>query len=204
MKQLGDGRYLTPEELRSAGFKAVGENVQIHSKASLYGLGNMVIGNHVRIDDFTVIIATGPLFLGDYVSIPNFCFLGAKYGIEIGNFVTFAPGVKVFSASDDYGGQFLTGVAVPREMTGGKHAPVWIEDHVIVGCDSIILPGCRVSQGCAIGAVSLVKSNLEPWGVYAGVPVKRIKERKQDLLRYSKIIGEKRAGNRKKDSVGSL
>lgn len=203
MKQLG-GCYFSDEELCSAGFKRIGKNVKIHSRASIYGLENIQIGNHVRIDDFTVIIATGPLILGNYVSIPNFCFFGAKHGIEIGNFVTFAPGVKVFSASDDYGGYFLTGVTVPAEMTGGKHAPVVIEDHVIVGCHSIILPGCRISKGCAIGASSLVKTDLDAWGVYAGIPVVRLKDRKQDLLKYSKIIGESGARTRKKNSLGSL
>jgi len=187
MKQLG-GNFLSEEEIRSAGFRKVGRDVKIHSRASLYGLENIDIGDHVRIDDFTVIIATGPLVIGNYVSIPNFCFLGAKYGISIGNFVTFAPGVKIFSASDDYEGHRLTGVAVPGSMTGGKQAPVTIEDHVIIGCGSIVLPGCRLSVGCAVGALSLVKADLDPWGIYAGIPARRRKERKQDLMQLAQMV----------------
>ena len=187
MKQLG-GYYLSEEELRLAGFKRLGKNVKIHSKASLYGLENIEIGNDVRIDDFVVVIATGKLVIGDYVSIPNFCFLGAKNGITIGNFVTFAPGVKIFSASDDYDGNCLTGVAVPAEMSGGKHAPVSIEDHVLIGCSSIVLPGCCIARWCSIGALSLVKANLDAWGIYAGVPAIRKKERKQDLLKYEERL----------------
>jgi acetyltransferase-like isoleucine patch superfamily enzyme len=187
MKQLG-GHYLSLEELRAAGFSRIGKNVKIHSKASIYGLENIEIGDHVRIDDFTVIIATGKLVIGDYVSIPNFCFLGAKNGISLGNFVTLAPGVKIFSASDDYHGDRLTGVAVPAEMTGGKHAPVDIEDHVLMGAGSVVLPGCRIGTGVAIGALSLVKTDLEAWGVYAGVPVVRLKDRKRGLLGYAQKI----------------
>ncbi len=187
MKQLG-GSYYTRDELLSAGFKKVGENVKIHSKASLYGIENIEIGSHVRIDDFTVIIATGRLTIGNYVSIPNFCFLGAKNGISIGNFVTLAPGVKIFSASDDYGGNWLTGVAVPPEMTGGKHAPVAIEDHVIIGAGSIVLPGCTLAAGCSIGALSLIKSDLAEWGIYAGIPAVRIKERKKNLTAYAEQL----------------
>ena len=187
MRQLG-GHFLSEEELRSAGFKKIGKNVKIHSRASLYGLENIEIGEDVRIDDFTVLIATGPLRIGNYVSIPNFCFIGAKYGISIGNFVTLAPGVKIFSASDDYQGERLTGVMVPAEMTGGKHAPVVIEDHVLIGCGSIVLPGCRIAIGCSIGALSLVKTDLDPWGIYAGIPVTRRKDRKQDLIKYSELL----------------
>jgi dTDP-4-amino-4,6-dideoxy-D-glucose acyltransferase len=189
MKQLG-GYFLSREELLAAGFKRIGENVKIHSKASLYGLENMEIGDNVRIDDFSVIIATGPLVIGNHVSIPNFCFLGAKNGISIGNYVTFAPSVKIFSASDDYSGERLTGVMVPPEMTGGDHGPVEIEDHVLIGCGSIVLPGCRIAKGCSIGALSLVKTNLDAWGIYAGIPATRKKDRKQELIHYEKKVKE--------------
>ena len=187
MKALG-GSYLSDEDLYSSGFKRLGKNIKIHSKASLYGLEQIEIGSHVRIDEFVVIIATGSLVIGDYVHIPNFCFLGAKNGISIGNFVTFAPGVKIFSASDDYDGGFLTGAATPREMTGGMHLPVAIQDHVLIGSGSIVLPGCTIGKGCSIGALSLVKSNLIPWGIYAGIPVKRLRDRKQELLKYEKRL----------------
>ncbi len=183
MKQLG-GQFLTEEELHSAGFKRIGKNVKIHSRASLYGLENIEIGDHVRIDDFTVVIATGPLTIGSYVSIPNFCFIGAKHGISIGDFATLAPGVKIFSASDDYAGSRLTGVMVPPQMTGGDSGPVRIEEHALIGAGSIILPKCRIGKGCSIGALSLVKADLAPWGIYAGIPAIRLKERKQDLLLY--------------------
>jgi dTDP-4-amino-4,6-dideoxy-D-glucose acyltransferase len=184
MNQLG-GTYFSESELSSYGFGRLGNNVKIHSRASIYGAENIFIGDNVRIDDFVVIIATGKLTIGNYVSIHNFCFIGSKYGVTIGNFATFAPGVKIFSASDDYEGEFLTGVAVPPQLTGGSHAPVQIDDHVLVGAGSIILPGCHVSEGCAIGALSLVKCDLMPWGIYAGIPVQRRKERKKDLLQLT-------------------
>lgn len=202
MNHLG-GYYYTEDDLKTLGFAHVGKNVKVHSRASLYGLENISLGDHVRIDDFTVIIATGKLTIGNYVSIPNFCFLGAKFGITIGSFVTLAPGVKIFSASDDYEGNFLAGVVVPALMTGGKHAPVIIEDHALLGTNSIILPGCTVATGCAIGALSLVKENLKPWGVYAGIPAVRKKNRKQDLLKYvSQLEGKEHVGNGKEIGVG--
>lgn len=112
------GRYLTEEDLRNAGFKHLGRNVRIHERASVYGAENISLGNHVRIDDFSILIATGQLIIGDHVSIPNFCFLGAKFGLTMEDFVTLAPGVKIFTASDDYSGERLTGPTVPTEWTG--------------------------------------------------------------------------------------
>lgn len=184
MKSLG-GYYLSDEELNAAGFGRVGKNVKIHSKASLYGLENMFIGDNVRIDDFTVIIATGKMIIGSFVSIHNFCFFGAKNGILIEDFVTFAPGVKVFTASDDYAGNFMTGVCVPFEMTGGTHSSVEIRNHAILGAGSIVLPGCLVEEGCAVGALSLIKESLQPWGIYAGIPATRRKERSRKVMEMS-------------------
>jgi acetyltransferase-like isoleucine patch superfamily enzyme len=177
------GRFYGSEELRTMGFKRVGEHVQIHSRASVYCPENIELGDHVRIDDYAVIIASGPLRIGSHVSIPNFCFIGSRAGITFEDFSTLAPGVRIFSASDDYLGHHLTNVTVPRDMTGGISAPVTVGRHAIVGANSVILPGLTIGEGCAVGACSLVKTDLAPWGVYAGVPVRRVKERAKDLLK---------------------
>lgn len=179
--QLG-GRFLTEDDLKNFGFRSLGRDVKIHERASIYGLENISLGNHVRIDDFSVIVATGPLEIGSYVHIPNFCFLGSRFGIILEDHATLAQGVKIFSSSDDYSGEKLTNPTVPREFTGGKQGKVHLRKHVIIGAGSVILPGCTLGEGVAVGALSLVKDDLPPWGVYAGVPARLIKERKKDLL----------------------
>jgi galactoside O-acetyltransferase len=182
MGQLGGG-YRTEAELREAGFLAVGKNVRIHLRASVYGVENIRLGNDIRIDDFCVIIATGLLNVGNFVHVPNFCWIGSAHGVDLHDFVSLAPGVKIFSSSDDYSGERLTGPVVPRELTGGKKGKVTLGRHVVVGAASVILPGCRIGEGCSVGALSLVNEDLEPWGVYAGIPARRLRDRKKDLLR---------------------
>jgi acetyltransferase-like isoleucine patch superfamily enzyme len=188
--QLG-GKYLTGSDLTRAGFRRLGNNVRIHDRASIYGTENISIGNDVRIDDFVIIIATGPVEIGNYVSIPNFCFLGAKHSLVMEDFVTLAPGVMVFTSSDDYSGARLTGPIVPRQFSGGKAGGVHIGKHVIAGAGSVILPGCTLGEGCSVGALSLVVNDLEPWGIYAGIPVRRIKDRRKDLLALEKQLRER-------------
>lgn len=182
------GRYYTEKELKKCGFKSLGINVKIHNRASIYGAENITIGSNVRIDDFAVIIAKGTLQIGNFVSIHNYCYLGCKYGIILNDFVTLAPGVKIFSSSDDYSGRFLTGPIISAGMVmGDDKGKVVLKKHVIIGAGSIILPHCILGEGVSVGALSLVKTNLEPWGLYAGIPVKKIRERKKDLLK----LGEK-------------
>ena len=47
--------YLTEDELKTLGFKSLGENVKISDKASIYDAHNIQIGDNSRIDDFCVI-----------------------------------------------------------------------------------------------------------------------------------------------------
>jgi galactoside O-acetyltransferase len=110
------------------------------------------------------------------------------------DFSTLAPGVKLFSASDDYSGEKLTNPTVPIELTGGEKGKVILKKHVIIGANSIVLPGCVIGEGCSIGALSIVKTSLEPWGVYAGIPVRRIKARKRELLSLARQVKDLSSG----------
>lgn len=192
--ELG-GRFLTENEVREAGFRHVGKNVRIHSRASIYCPENISIGNNVRIDDFSIIIATGKVEIGDFVHIPNFCYLGATYGVVMEDFVTLAPGVKIFTSNDDYHGDKLTNPTIPSQFTGGRFGPVELKKHVIIGAGSVIFPDCRVNEGVSVGALSLVNTDLEPWGIYCGIPARRIKERKRDLLDLESKLREVKAHN---------
>lgn len=190
--ELG-GRYFTSEELKEAGFIKIGRNVKIHNRASIYGTENIVIGDHVRIDDFSIIIATGKVMIGTHVSIGNYCYLGATNGLVLEDFVTLAPGVKLFTASDDYSGIKLTNPTIPKKYTGGSAGEIKLGRHVIIGAGTVVLPGCSIGEGCSIGSLSLIKNDLEPWGIYAGIPVKRLRDRKKDILLLEKKLKEEEA-----------
>lgn len=76
--------------------------------------------------------------------------------------------------------QFLTDSK--KEMK----AAIRICRHSIVGTSSIILPGVTLSEGTAIGAMSMVTKSTEPWSIYFGIPAKKIKDRRRDLLELEK------------------
>jgi acetyltransferase-like isoleucine patch superfamily enzyme len=190
MKQLG-GYYLEEEELRSLGFLKVGENAKVHSSAHIYGLENVHLGANCRIDDFALIVASGELIIGNHVSIHSHCFIGSKYGISLGNFTTLAPGVKIFSSSDDYSGKFMTGPTISGEFTGGDKGFVTIGHHVIIGAGSIILPGVTISDGVSVGSLSLVKNDLSEWKIFGGIPAHEIKKRDPNLLKLVEKLSER-------------
>ena len=173
--------FYNREELLALGFKSVGEDVLVSRKASLYGVGNMTLGNHVRIDDFCVL--SGKLTIGSYVHIAAGAMLfGGSAGIFLDDYTGLSSRCVVYAASDDYSGKHMTNPTVPKQYLGVEEKEVMICKHAIIGSGSTILPGVTVGEGCAVGAMSLLTKNTDAWGIYVGVPAKRIGNRSMDLL----------------------
>ena len=180
---------LSREALEKMGFASVGKDVQISDRASFYGIDRIVLGNKVRIDDFCVLSAgTGGMSIGNHVHIAVYSSLIGAGKITLSDFCNVSSRVSVYSSTDDYSGATMTNPTVPREYTGVIHADVFFDKHVIVGSGSVILPGVTLEEGVAIGALSLVTRSCEAFGIYAGTPVKRIKERRRDLLEIERML----------------
>lgn len=171
------------EQLERMGFAALGEDVRISDKASIYGAGHIRIGNHVRIDDFCVLSAgAGGIDIGSWVHIAVYSSLIGAGRIQLQDFSNISSRVSVYSSTDDFSGEWMTNPMVPAKFTGVSHADVSIGRHAVVGSGSVILPGVTLEQGVAIGALSLVKHSCREFTVHAGTPARRIGERKRDLL----------------------
>jgi len=185
MKNPFEHGYYQTEDLKNFGFKSLGDNVKIAKNCIIIGLENISIGSNVQIDSGVHLIAArGPLDLGNYIHISAGCYFSCRGGIILKDYCGLATKVSIYSSSDDYTGEYLTNPTVPQEFTKHFTALTVLEEHVIVGTGTSILPGSNIGQGCSVGAMSLVTRDLEEWGVYFGSPVKRIKKRKKDLLKY--------------------
>lgn len=183
--------YLGQFQLEAMGFKSLGKNVKISDRASIYNPDQIEIGDESRVDDFCVL--SGLIFMGRNVHIAPFCLVaGGEYGVYLSDFSGLAYNSQVFSQSDDYTGKTLTNPTIPDNYKLEKKKAVYLGKHVIVGASSVILPGVNVAEGCSIGALSLIDRRTKPWGIYAGNPAKRIRERKKDLLELEKqFLAEK-------------
>lgn len=173
---------LTSAEIKEMRFRSVGINVKLSNKASFYNCQNISIGNNVRIDDFCVLSAgLGGIEIGDYIHVAVYSSLIGAGRISLCDFSNISSRVAIYSSSDDYSGDFMTNPMVPAELTHVTHADVFIGKHVIIGAGSVVLPGVTLEEGVAIGALSLVNKSCKEYGVYSGVPVKKIKDRKKNL-----------------------
>lgn len=173
--------FYSEKELKNLGFKSCGENVKISKKASIYGAENISIGNCVRIDDFCVL--SGNISLGNYIHIAVYSALfGGEAGIEMQDYTGLSARVVVYATSDDYSGEHMTNPMIPEKYLGVIERKVVLERHVIVGTGCTILPGVTIGEGSAVGSMSLVNQSLNPWGIYAGIPCRHIKERSKKIL----------------------
>lgn len=177
--------YLSEEYLRTMGFKYLGKNVKISDKAAIYDCDQIEIGDNSRIDDFCIV--SGMVKIGKYCHVTPMCLLaGGVPGIILDDFVTLAYGVKVFSQSDDYSGQTMTNSLIPAKYKNEHKAAVVLEKFSIVGANSTIMPGVIVAEGCSVGAMSLILKSTISWGVYMGIPAKRVRERSKEMLKLTK------------------
>jgi galactoside O-acetyltransferase len=175
--------WLSTEQMTAMGFASFGDNVLLSDKASYYNCKNIRLGNHVRVDDFCVLSAgEGGIDIGNYIHIAVFSSLIGAGNIQLADFCNISSRVSIYSSNDDYSGAAMTNPMVPAEFTNVTHADVKIGRHVIIGAGSIILPSVTLEEGVAVGALSLVKKDCIAFGIYMGVPAKRIAERKRDLL----------------------
>ncbi|WP_293900318.1 DapH/DapD/GlmU-related protein [Phenylobacterium sp.] len=192
------GRFLREDRLRELGAAAVGENVAVHETCVLVDLENMRFGSNVRIDPFCMLSAAGGwLTMGDFVHVATHVFVTAGSGVELCDFVGLSPGVRVFSRSDDFTGEYLTNPTVPATFTKPPALrPVRVGRHVVVGAGTVILPEVDIGDGSTVGAGSVVTRSLDPWGIYVGSPARRVRDRSQGLLavearfRASLVAGE--------------
>ena len=162
--------------------KRVGVNVIIGKTVRIRYPELVEIGDNVIIDDFCYISAA--LVIQGNVHISAGCKIigGQKSSVEFGEFSTLAPNVVLAAGSDDYFAGIATPL-VPIQYKGQVEiGTIKLGRHCIVGANSTILPNVTLNDGAAVGAQSLVKRDLLPWSLYAGVPAKLIRARAKDQI----------------------
>jgi putative colanic acid biosynthesis acetyltransferase WcaF len=59
-------------------------------------------------------------------------------------------------------------------------APITVERYAWVCARASVMPGVTIGEGVVLGLGSVASSDLEPWSVYAGLPARKIRERKRN------------------------
>jgi dTDP-4-amino-4,6-dideoxy-D-glucose acyltransferase len=144
------------------------------------------IGDDSIVDDYCYF--STKVRVGRSTHIASGCSIagGAAMQFEIGDFSSLSSGVKIWCTSDDFVNDLVTiipeGVEqVKRHLISGD---VVFGNYTAAGSNAVVMPNNTVPEGTVIGALSFVPAgfNFQPWSVYAGVPVRFIRERNRSAI----------------------
>lgn len=173
--------FYLEEELANLGLNSYGKNVKLSRFARLYSPSTIKIGDNVRIDDFCIL--SGQITIGSNVHISAYVALYGGLGIELEDYSGVSPRTSIFSAMDDFSGDYLIGPIHDEKQTNVTGGKVLIKKFVQIGAHCMVFPNLSIGEGTVVGAFSMVRSNLLPWKVYCGVPARIMKERNSALLK---------------------
>lgn len=125
------------------------------------------IGARTIIDRDWIVNTPQKLVIGNHCHINNNCIFDSRGGLTIGDNVSISYNVTFCSAGHNYNSPMFDYVP----------APIVIANNVWIGLNATILKGVSIGEGVVIAAGAVVTKDCDSWGIYAGVPAKKIGER---------------------------
>jgi len=152
----------------------------ISEKIRVRNPDNFEVGHNSIVDDFCYF--STKVKIGKFSHIASGCSVagGKDRSFVLGDYCSLSSGVKIWCSSNDFVNDLvimnLKDIDVGDKMITGD---VTIGNMSGIGSNSVVMPNNNIPEGTVIGALSFVPSNFKfkPWSVYAGIPIKFIKER---------------------------
>jgi len=126
------------------------------------------IGKGVVIRPSVRITYPWKLTIGDYSWVGDFVELYTLGPIEIGRNAVVSQYSYLCTGSHDM-------TAISFDIFA---KPIVIEDEVWVAAGVFVFPGVTIARGSVIAAKSIVRQSTEEYGVYAGTPLRFLKDRR--------------------------
>lgn len=140
------------------------------------------IGENSIVDDFCYF--STKVIIGKNSHIASGCSVagGKEMTFALGNYCSISSGVKIWCASNDFVNDLIILTPKIDIKTNLCKGNVIIGDYCGIGANSIIMPNNYIPEGVAIGGLSWCPTNykFEPWTVYAGIPIHKIKNRNKN------------------------
>lgn len=130
--------------------------IRIGKAASIH-LNTTIQGKNIQIGQNTV--------------INRRCNLDGRGQLIIGNNTSISPDVYFITADHDY-----NSINFSLRMHD-----IDVGNYVFIGSRAIITGTVKIGEGAVICAGAIVTKDVEPWAVMAGIPAKKIKERRKDV-----------------------
>ncbi|KOR27996.1 hypothetical protein TI05_17825, partial [Achromatium sp. WMS3] len=185
-----------------------GKNLRIDEGVIIQGIKDIYFGDNVWVDKYCILMAgkvsgltdenclhkikpddnnhvkEGELRIGSNVHITPYCLIQAHGGIYIGNHVALTSGAKLYSLSnlptDPTNKSRIIHMTSSLENEDYLMSNIIIENNVVIGINSIVLPGVIIEKNSFVAPNSLVITRVQENSFMAGNPAKKIKDRFSD------------------------
>jgi virginiamycin A acetyltransferase len=137
----------------------------------------LIIGENSMVDSFVKMKFSGGLgdiIIGDNCYINSGTVIYSGHGIIMANWVLIAANCTLSASNHEFGSKDKT---VYDQRFKPSRGGIIIEEDVWIGANTVISDGAILRKGAIIGACSFVNKEVEPYGIYAGNPLKKIGER---------------------------
>ncbi|CDH47287.1 acyltransferase [Candidatus Contendibacter odensensis] len=134
----------------------------------------LIVEDEVSIDSFVKIKFTGGLGdvrIGRGTVINSGVVIYSGNGVNIGEDVAIAANCTFAAVNHEFQRKDVT---IKMQRFQPSRGGILIENDVWIGANCVILDGAIIHQGCVVGAGSLVRSELAPYSINIGNPLRRI------------------------------
>jgi acetyltransferase-like isoleucine patch superfamily enzyme len=168
-------------KLRNARLCSFGKGVTLEVGVILDGLSyeGVTLGDNVTIGAYSEIRSSmlsslgAGLRFGKNSACGAYSFIGAGGPIRIGEHVIMGQHVSFHAENHNF-----SRIDIPIRVQGVTKKGIIVEDDCWVGANVTFLDGCHVGTGCVIAAGAVVRGEVPPYSIIAGVPARVIKTRK--------------------------
>lgn len=165
----------------SYGFKSIGEAAQIFEPVVILGAQNITVKNRFMMSAFACLSGGAGTYLGNFIHLATHTSITGGGWCVLEDFVGVCAGARIITGSDDVSGAGIPTPTIPKplqaEFRSFYRSFVHCGKHAFVGTNAVINPGVTVGEGAVIGSGAVVTKDLEPWGVYVGIPARRVADR---------------------------
>jgi acetyltransferase-like isoleucine patch superfamily enzyme len=137
----------------------------------------ILVGAQTVIDSFVRIKCAGgtsDVVIGDHCYINSGTVIYSGNGVKVGNHVLIAANCTI--APVNHACRDRHRLIFEQRFSPSKGGII-IEDDVWIGAGCVLLDGAIIRKGSVVGACSLVRGEMESYGLYAGNPLVKIGER---------------------------
>ncbi len=143
---------------------------------------NIEIGNKCDIRNNTSFWVQSPFKKENRIVIGDNVFIGRNTEFNCCDFIKIGNNCLIASSTVfvDSSHTFAKGQCIMEQHLILKG--IIVDEDVWIGSGSIILLGVQLGKGCIIGAGAVVNKSIPAYEIWAGVPAKKIGERKAAFL----------------------